>query len=393
MDHDQETGACGASEASERTRIVHVTTSHRADDVRIFERECRSLADSGQYQVFLAAHGSIPPNRGVTLIPLPFRPSTRMSRFVSGPQKASALAKVLDAEIWHFHDPELLPVALRLARSGRTVVWDAHEDYLAQLDEGGVAKAWIPRPLRGGVKIGMATLLGAVDRHAAAIVAATPTIAAGYRNRRVVVVGNEARLEDFAGCNPDFSARRVLFAGSPSPGYLFPELVEAVAGLPDVTLAVAGRTPDPAVWAKTTARLGERVTHLGWLDRAGMAREINRSSLGLSTYVDIPTNDVNRPNKMFEAAAAGLPVVATPNRSNREFVEQGAGAFLMLGFSEADLRETIRVALADREEWTRMSDRGRGWAAHAGSWAVSEARLLALYDNLATDLTAGRRAR
>lgn len=367
-------------------RIVHVTTSHRADDVRIFERECRSLADSGEYEVFLAAHGSIPPDRGVTLIPFPSRPSNRAGRFISGPRKAAALTKVLDAAIWHFHDPELLPVALRLARSGRSVVWDAHEDYVAQIDEAGASKSWIPRGVRGPVKGGMVALLSAVDRQVAAVVAATPTIASRYRNRRTVVVGNEARLEDFADCRPDFSARRVLFSGSPGSGHLFPELVEAVAGLPDVTLVVAGREPDPTMWADVTGRLGTRVTHLGWLDRAGMAREMSRSSLGLSTYADIPTNDVNRPNKMFEAGAAGLPVIATPNGSNREFAEQGAGAFLMPGFSATDLGGMIRTALSDHDRWAEMAARGRDWAAREGSWAASEARLLGLYRDLAADL-------
>src|SRR5664280_1300427 len=109
-----------------RPRVVHVTTAHAADDVRIFERECRSLAASGRYDVYLAAAGKIPADAGVTLVPLMPAPTSRARRFSSGPRKGLALSRTVAAELWHFHDPELLPVALKLARSGRHVVWDAH---------------------------------------------------------------------------------------------------------------------------------------------------------------------------------------------------------------------------------------------------------------------------
>lgn len=357
---------------------MHVTTSHSADDVRIFERECRSLAASGLYDVFLAAHGSIPPDRGVTLVPFPSPPTSRARRFASGPYKAVALARVIDADIWHFHDPELLPVALRLARSGRRVIWDAHEDYLAQFTEAG-AKSWVPRGMRGLVMNGMAGLLSAVDKRAAAVVAATPRIASRYTNSRTVVVGNEARLEDFDACRPAFAARRVLFTGSPTSAHLFPEIVDAVAGIPDASLAVAGRTPDSSAWAYAESRLGERIIHLGWLDRTRLAEAITNSSVGLVTYANLPPYDVAAPTKLFEFAAAGLPSIATPNRSSADFVQRGAGAFLTRGFSANDLREGIVSVLAERESWVDASLGGREWAARQGAWAASETRLLELY--------------
>ena len=139
-------------------RVVHVTTAHAADDVRIFERECRSLAASGRYEVYLAAAGTIPSDSGVTLIPLSTAPRSRAGRFSSGPRKGFAVASAVAADLWHFHDPELLPVALRLARSGHRVIWDAHEDYVAQFTEAG-AKNWVPGPVRGAVRAGTQALI------------------------------------------------------------------------------------------------------------------------------------------------------------------------------------------------------------------------------------------
>ena len=364
-----------------RPRVVHVTTAHPADDVRIFERECRSLAASSRYDVYLAAAGSIPVDSGVTLIPFAQAPASRLGRFSSGPRKAIGLSRALSADLWHFHDPELLPVALKLARSGTPVIWDAHEDYVAQFSEEG-GKNWVPGPVRGVVRRGMKAMLEGVDRKAAGVVAATPTIASRYANSQTVVVGNEARLEIFAHCTPDFTTRRILFTGNVGPAHLFDAIVDAVVTIPDVTLAIAGRKPDVGVWAAAEARLGDRIMHLGWLDRLGVASAINGAALGLSTYADIPTNSENSPNKLFEFCAAGLPVIASPNASNVRFIRESGGGFLADGFSPDAIARVIRTALSDQAAWRLASTRGREWATRVGSWELSERHLLDLYQQI-----------
>lgn len=373
MHHDDSDGT--------RPRVVHVTTAHPADDVRIFERECRSLVGTGRYDVVLAAAGTIPAGSGVTLIPLTPVPSGRLARFSAGPRKAFALARVIAADVWHFHDPELLPVAYRLARSGRKVIWDAHEDYQSQFtSEGG--KNWIPGPMRGLVRAGTQGLLAAVDRHAAGVVAATSTIATRYSNPRTVIVGNETRLEAFEGCRPSFSAKRLLFTGTVGTSHLFDEVVEAVAQVPDARLAVAGREPDPVLWASAEQRLGDRLAYLGWLGRAELAEAMNDSSLGFLTYADTAAYAVASPTKSYEFAAAGLPMIASPNPMNlRALGDSGAG-FIATDFSAPALSEAVRRGLGDLVTWEGASRAARAWAAQNGSWAPSEARLLNLYSEL-----------
>lgn len=222
-------------------------------------------------------------------------------------------------------------------------------------------------------------MLEAVDRHAAGIVAATPTIASRYANPRTFVVGNEARLEDFSGCAPDFSARRVLFTGYVGREHLFEEVVDAIVAIPDVDLAVAGREPDPRLWAAAETRLGARITHLGWLDRASLVGAIGNSSLGLATYQDTRAYAVAAPTKLFEFCAAGLPVIASPNASNVRFIGEGGGGFLADGFTANAISRAIDRALSDRQGWQLASTRGRDWATLVGSWEPSERRLLELY--------------
>ena len=349
--------------------------------MRIFEREARSLADSGEYEVHIAGAGVLPNDTPVRLLPLPPRPTRRVSRFTRGPYDAWKFARTHDFDIWHFHDPEALPVAIWLARRGKTVIWDAHEDYSAEVASDG-AKSWVPGPLRGITRSALSRLLTTTDNSVAAVVAATDTISSRYRNPRTVVVGNEARLSDFADCAPTFTSRQVLFTGSPTDGHCFPQLISALESLPDVTLAVAGHPPDEAVWADATRRLGPRVRHVGWLDRAGLSAIISKASVGLVLYSDTAAHAVNAGNKLFEFVAAGLPIVATPTLSNRRYLADSHGGVIADDFSPSGLRIAIAEAFSDRGRWEDWASAGRSWALSHGSWEASERRLLDLYADL-----------
>lgn len=362
-------------------RILHVTTAHQADDVRIFERECRSLAGVTDYTVALAAPGTMPAGFPVRQLTLPPTPATRRERFALSAWRAGRALRGLDADVYHFHDPELLPLALLYARRGRTVIWDAHEDYIGEMDVTG-PKDWVPGPARGAVQHGTRALLRAVDRHAAGVVAATSDIASRYTNPRTVVVGNQARVADFAACRPQFDAGRLLYTGHAGDQHCFRELAEAVARIPGLSLVVAGRSRDADVWGHAESVLGDRLIHTGWVDRPGLRDLISSASLGIVAYADIRTNEANSPNKLFEFAAAGLPVAATPNPGIAAALRQSHGGVLAADFSSAGLETAIRTALRDPDRWLSMSDAARHWAGISGSWEASERVLLDLYAQL-----------
>lgn len=260
-------------------------------------------------------------------------------------------------------------------------MWDAHEDYGAQFGASG-AKNWVPGPLRRVARFGTLRLIAEIDKRASAVVAATPAIATRYRNPSTVLVGNETRLEQFIDCSPKFTSRSVLFTGTPTAAHLFPEVVQAIADLGDVSLIVAGRDPGASIWKDATEALGDRLVHLGWLDRRGLASAISSASIGLLTYADTESYNAGFPTKGFEFAAAGLPIVATPNRMIKEQIGLSAAGTVATGFSVGDLSDAIRLALSDENSWALASEAGRRWAVRDGSWSHSEERLLDLYASL-----------
>ncbi len=120
-------------------RVVHISTVHRAGDVRILYRECASLADS-MYNVTLIAKSQIGlSHKKVRIISLPaFR--NRFFRIVFGGLYAICILVRLRPQIVHFHDPELIPWMFIVKVLGSHVVYDVHEN----LRKGLYEKKWIP---------------------------------------------------------------------------------------------------------------------------------------------------------------------------------------------------------------------------------------------------------
>src|SRR5690606_690624 len=69
----------------------------------------------------------------------------RFQRMLFNSYKLYKVAKNIKADIYHIHDPELLPYALLLKKSYNKVVFDSHEFYKIQIQK----KEYIPSYLRG----------------------------------------------------------------------------------------------------------------------------------------------------------------------------------------------------------------------------------------------------
>jgi len=97
-------------------KVAHLTSAHPRFDTRIFVKQCCSL--SKKYQVYLVVADGLGDelNSNVNIVDVgQFR--GRKDRIINATKAVYNEAKIIDADIYHLHDPELIPIGLKLKKS------------------------------------------------------------------------------------------------------------------------------------------------------------------------------------------------------------------------------------------------------------------------------------
>src|SRR5690625_3774375 len=127
-----------------RKRVVHMTTVHHPYDPRIYYKQCLSLKKAG-FDVTLIAQGDTNDQRVKSVNHIRLKKyQSRIKRMLFGVFSAYKEAKKLQADIYHFHDPELLIVGWLLKKKDNIVIYDIHEDYVTSI----LQKKYLPKVLR-----------------------------------------------------------------------------------------------------------------------------------------------------------------------------------------------------------------------------------------------------
>ena len=298
-----------------RMKIAHLTSAHPRDDARIFRKMCRSLSGAGHDVTLVVADGKGDDLNGPIKVLDAGRSSGRLGRMLTAPRRVQARALGTGADLYHLHDPELLPVGLALKRAGKRVIFDAHEDYPAAI----MAKPYLP----GFTRPAVAALTGAYLAHAGkrldGVVAATPHIRRRFAARGVrceVVANYPLTGAGLSVARP--RANAVCYVGGLARARGLREMLAAIDQADGETrLVLAGDLPEWARgipgWARTDA--------VGYLSAPDVCDLLSISVAGLVTLHPTPAYRVALPVKMFEYMAAGLPVIASDFPLWREIIE------------------------------------------------------------------------
>ncbi len=364
-------------------RIAHLTSAHPRFDIRVFLKECRSLVLSGHDVTLVVADGrGSELAEGVSIVDVGYLPG-RLNRMIRTTQRIYRQALELNADVYHLHDPELLPLGLRLKKSGKKVLFDAHEDVPKQILGKHYLKPWVRRLVSWGYAL--------FERYACSrfdgVVAATPYIRDKFlvMNTHSVDINNYPMLGELDSSTPWTEKKwEVCYVGGIAEIRGVKELVRAME-------LVTTKTCLNLVGDFSEARVRDEVaTYPGWvnvkatgmLGRAEVRDVLARSMAGLVTLHPTPNYLDSLPIKMFEYMSAGLPVVASNFDLWKDIVEKNDCGLCVDPMNPQAIASAIDFLVSNPAEAERMGKNGRQAVSSLYNWTAEERKLLNFYDQI-----------
>ena len=375
-------------------KVVHMTTVHSATDGRIFHKECRSLARAGFHVTSIGPHSRDAVVDQVNIKSI--RPDrTRLARMTRTVWRTYREALKQNADIYHFHDPELIPVGLLLRARGKCVIYDLHEDYPRDI----LSKEYLPRWSRQGVAWMMEQFERAACGHFSALVVVTPLIADRFRgiNKRTVIVYNYPYSHELIpqDGSDSWDARKqaVAYVGGITGERGIREMVQAMGLLPPslpATLELAGHTvPRDVQLEDLHGEPGwQRVNFHGRLDLRSTFRILQSARAGLVILRPLPSFLDSLPQKLFEYMGAGIPVIASDFPLWRTIVGPSGCGILLDPRDTRAIAQAIEFILTHPEEAEEMGRRGRALLLKKYSWHTEAQKLVDLYSVLGKPICA-----
>lgn len=308
-------------------------------------------------------------------------------RMISTTKAVYHKALELDADIYHIHDPELLPYALKLVRKGKKVIYDVHEDVPKQIMD----KHWIPKLFRGVVSSLFKRYEHYVSARLTGIISVTPIICERFRsvNGHVELVANYPLLEEGLNLNHQEGIkvpRQICYIGGLFPTRGIKELVQALEQV-DATLVLAGTFSPESFEAEVKQLPGwKKVNFLGHVGRQEIMNALTSSQLGVVTLHPTRSYVEALPIKLFEYMSAGIPVLASDFPMWRDIIDSAKCGVYADPLNPTDIAKQIDYLLSNPDLSREMGENGLNAFHETYNWSVEETKLIAFYQQMCAAL-------
>lgn len=364
-------------------KVAHLMSVHPRFDTRIFIKQCSSLSLHG-FDVFLvvADGGGNEIKNGVKIVDVGPSEAGRLSRVTKTVRSVYKKAIEIDADIYHLHDPELIPIGRYLKKHGKKIVFDAHEDLPKQL----LSKQYLNKP----VGKSLSKLLAFYESRALpkfdALVAATPYI----RDKFLKINPNTADINNFPILaeientnNWKQKQNEAVYIGGLTKTRGIEEIVVAMSYTQGVQLNLGGKFNERTIEDRVKNNPAwSKVNELGFLNRKEVQAALARSKVGLVMLHPIINYLDSLPVKMFEYMAAGIPSIASNFSLWQEILEGNRCGICLDPFDARAIGEAIQHLIDNPAEAAQMGRNGRRAVEEKYNWAREEAKLIALYRDI-----------
>jgi glycosyltransferase involved in cell wall biosynthesis len=369
-------------------KIVHLTSVHKRYDIRIFLKQCVTLAEAG-YDVSLVVADGLGDEvkSGVKILDVGCNHSGRLDRMFSTTKKVYAKALELDADLYQFHDPELIPSGIKLKKkTNGVVIFDSHENYSEDLKD----KPYLKTYVRVVVSFFYSLLERAMAKKIDAVIAATPSIRKHFMKLDACCmdINNYPFESEFKPLSEqvkhEYSA---VYIGTIAKIRGLRALVDSFSINKDLNLAIAGTFSEEGFENELKmSEGGAQVDFLGLMKRESVSELLSKSNVAVVTFLPAPNHIESQPNKLFEYMSAGLPIVGSNFPLWKDIVEGNNCGICVDPSSSTEIADAILYLNENSNVAEEMGRNGRKAILEKYNWSAESGKLLNFYSSLLGDI-------
>ena len=375
------------------TKVCHLASKHKMNDMRIFEKECKSLAKTG-FDVTLIGFGDVAKTEvidGVRCISLfcPIKNNLELLRKRNKMSLETALE--VDADIYHLHEPELLPVGMKLKRKGKIVIFDSHEYYGWQLRDN-IHKIKVIKTPAFLMKV-FGNLYMRYEKHVCMKIDGVVQVCTmngvdyfDHRCQKTLFIRNLPSLSDYTRKTPiDYSqGPAVAMIGGITKERGITQLVEAAHHAKAKLLLAGAFSPKTYETELKESPAYACVDYKGFLDKKGMVALLEEANIGASTLLNVGQYDKidTLPTKVYDYLSMQLPVVISNTDFAQKMNEKYHFAICIDPEKPEDIADAIKWLKEHPEQAVEMGNNGRKAIEEEFNWEKESEKLVDFYKNL-----------
>lgn len=369
-----------------KIKITHLTSVHSRYDTRIFIKECMSLAKMDAYDVSLIVADNLgnEDKNGVNIVDVG-KLQGRINRIFRTSKKVLSKAIELDSDIYHFHDPELIPIGIKLRELGKKVIFDIHENVGLQIKD----KEYLPNSIRNVISCIYRKYEKSMLKKFDYLVLAEDSYLTYYEslNQNIEVVLNMPDIESLQ----DFASQKrnkneLFYIGDISNNRGLDVTVDAIKivkdKIPDIYFHCVGPYRQELLDSIDMKGLEKNIKFYGRIPLPEGLRYSENAKIGLSILKPIGNYTRSYSTKIFEYMAIGLPVITSNFELYKNIVEKYECGICVNPLDPQEIANAIMYIIDNPSQSNIMGENGQKAVLQRYNWSIEERKLFKVYEGL-----------
>jgi len=348
---------------SDKIKICHITSVHGRYDDRIFEKQCVYLANEG-FEVTLLVNDGIDDEvlNGVEIVSIKSAYRDRFVRIIKTPKLLFSKANIIDADIYQIHDPELLPLGIKLIKKGKKVIYDSHEDLPNLI----LQKDWLPYILRPFISKLVKIYYRLNLKKFSAVISVTPHIVEKLSKMggNAIMVTNYPIVEQSVNVAKTLNEYLITPDSLIYSGTVYPEsqqelIFDSLEDINNVNYTIVGSIPTNSYTKYTKHSAWKKVNFINFVPRNELNKIYSTATIGLCIFQFTPNLGYRvgtlGSNKLFEYMQYGLPIICSDSILWKErIVDKYNCGICVNPYSKEDVVSAINFLVENKEEAYKM---------------------------------------